>query len=313
MTGLNRNGEVIKTKKRPPAIWGVQVPCKMWREFDPWAERLVRKEIDFDTFAKADAVRLGVKAMAYEATKRRPTPKWMDLSDVQSLILGYLWYYAFEHRSRPVHVVDVQGNPLDGPPTEGVIGYSAERHDSAGAFLRWNAMQHTQKALGKARGENMHAHRIFEPAPDSDGKPRITNRLPERLSTTGDFDAVQMDTQDGPANVEVALDDHQRRAALARITQATKDFVIQAEVAKTFRKTNKAAKKVKVREFLIKSEGARADLKRLGIQRSLKCETADCLLEFIVRGLGGAGAASSSEAKKSEDEEAPDFGAHPKK
>lgn len=301
MTALNRNGEVIKSKKRPPAIWGVQAPSRMWREFDPWAEKLVKKEIDFDTFAKAEPVRAGIKAMSFEATKRRPAPKWMDLGDVQSLILGYLWYYAFEHRSRPVPVVGADGRPMEGPPTEGSIGYSAERHESAGAYLRWNAMQHTQKVLGKARGENMHKHRIFGPPP-------------EILSSTGDVDVQGYETQ-GSRSVEVEIDDHNRRAALARITKATREFVVQAEVAKTFRKTNKEDKKTRIREFLLlqpQPKQVQTDLKVLGIKRPFRCETIDCVSELIVRGLGSAGAASSSEAKKSE-EEAQVFGAHPKK
>lgn len=270
--------------KRPYA------PGKGWENFDEHATKLVAREIDFEAFTKA--TKKEVANLAWAAIRRRRPPAWMDITDVQVLILGHIWYYAFEHRCR-----SEDHHCKEGPQRPGRIGYDGQRHESAGAYLRWNASQHVQKDLGKARGENMNTHRLFGPPP-------------EALSSTGDVDAVLCESQGG--SVEVEIDDNNRRAALARITQATKDFVVQAEVAKTFRKTNKATKKVKVREFLIKSEPARTDLKTLGIKRNLKCETADCLLEFIVRGLGSAGAASSSEAKKSE-EEAPCFGAHPKK
>lgn len=171
--------------------------AKAWGNFDTWADRMVRGEVSFDAFARN--VKNDVTRMAWAATKRRRPPYWMGVEDVEGMILQHVWYYAFQHKSRT-----------------GKIGFDPSRSSSAGAYLRWNAAQHVQKDIGKARGENMHAHRL-------DGPP------PETLSKTGDAPELKSD-EDG----EERFDDGRRTGALARITEATKNFVVQSEVLKTF-------------------------------------------------------------------------------
>lgn len=170
-----------------------------WGNFDTWAERLVRGEVGFDAFAAN--VKNDVSRMAWAATKRRRPPYWMGIEDVEGLILQHVWYYAFQHKSR-----------------EGKVGFDPTRSTSAGAYLRWNAAQHVQKDIGKARGENMHAHRL-------DGPP------PETLSKTGDAPELR-----GDEDEEERFDDGRRSAAMQRIADATKNFVVQNEVLKTFAK-----------------------------------------------------------------------------
>lgn len=185
-----------------------------WGNFDVWAERLVRGEVTFDAFARN--VRNDVSRMAWSATKRRRPPFWMGIEDVEGLILQHVWYYAFKHKTR-----------------EGKIGYDPTRGASAGAYLRWNAAQHVQKDIGKARGENMHAHRL-------DGPP------PETLSKTGDAPELRENPDE-----EERFDDGRRSAAMQRIAEATKNFVVQNEVLKTFAAKDVRGAKDRVVAFIM--------------------------------------------------------------
>lgn len=172
--------------------------AKAWGNFDTWADRMVRGEVSFDVFARN--VKNDVSRMAWAATKRRRPPYWMGVEDVEGLILQHVWYYAFQHKSR-----------------QGKVGFDSSRSSSAGAYLRWNAAQHVQKDIGKARGENMHAHRL-------DGPP------PETLSKTGDAPELWSRDEDE----EERFDDGRRSGAMALITEATKNFLVQSEIVRTF-------------------------------------------------------------------------------
>jgi hypothetical protein len=186
-----------------------------WGNFDVWADRLVRGEVSFDVFARN--VKNDVSRMAWAATKRRRPPYWMGIEDVEGLILQHVWYYAFQHKSR-----------------DGKIGYDPTRGASAGSFLRWNAAQHVQKDIGKARGENMHAHRL-------DGPP------PETLSKTGESPELRETTDE-----EERFDDGRKSAAMAKIVEATKNFIVQREVMKTFTAKDAGAAKDRVVSFLMR-------------------------------------------------------------
>ena len=188
---------------------------KAWGNFDAWADRLIRGEVSFDVFARN--VKSDVSRMAWAATKRRRPPYWMGIEDVEGLILQHVWYYAFQHKSRDGHV-----------------GYDASRSSSAGGYLRWNAAQHVQKDIGKARGENMHAHRLDGPAP-------------ETLSKTGESPEPRE-----LADEEHRFDDGRKNAALARITEATRSFVVQNEVLKTFNAKDVTGAKERVVSFLMR-------------------------------------------------------------
>lgn len=198
-----------------------------WGNFDTWADRLVRGEVGFDAFARN--VKADVSRMAWAATRRRHPPHWMGIEDVEGLILQHVWYYAFQHKSR-----------------EGKVGYDPSRSASAGAYLRWNAAQHVQKDIGKARGENMHAHRLEGPPP-------------ETLSKTGDAPEIR-----GDEDEEERFDDGRRSAAMRRITEATKAFVIQGEVLKTFAKKDAERAQERVVSFLL--EQPSEVLRVLGIE-----------------------------------------------
>lgn len=154
--------------------------------------------------------------MAWAATKRRHLPYWMGIEDVEGLILQHVWYYAFQHKSR-----------------DGVVGFDPSRSPSAGAFLRWNAAQRVQKDIGKARGENMHSHRL-------DGPP------PETLSKTGDAPELR-DNEDE----EGRFDDGRKSAAMSKIVEATKNFIVQREVMKTFAVKDAAEVKERVVAFIL--------------------------------------------------------------
>lgn len=187
-----------------------------WGNFDAWADRLIKGEVGFDKFAAN--IKSDVSRLAWAATKRRRLPYSMGIEDVEGLILQHVWYYAFKHRSR-----------------EGKIGFDASRGVSAGAYLRWNAAQHVQKDIGKARGENMHTHRLEGPPP-------------ELVSKTGEVDAS---SSRGRGEEEDRFDDGRRSAAMQRITEATKAFVVQGEILKTFTKRETSAAKERVVSFLM--------------------------------------------------------------
>lgn len=199
-----------------------------WGNFDTWAERLVRGEVSFDVFAVN--VKNDVSRLAWKATKRRRPPYWMGIEDVEGLILQHVWYYAFQHKTR-----------------EGRVGYDASRSDSAGSYLRWNASQHVQKDLGKARGENMHSHRLFGPPP-------------ETLSKTGETPELS-----GAIDEEERFDDGRRSAALQRITEATKKFVVQNEVLRAIGRSEAEAE-ARVVSFLMEQPSEVRTV--LGIKRS---------------------------------------------
>lgn len=169
-------------------------------DFDRWAERLVSGEVKFEVFAvnvKADITR-----MAYAARRRRNPPNWMDTQDIETLLLEYCWYYAFQHKTR-----------------EGRIGFDPTRGTSAGAYLRWNAGQRVQKVIGKARGENMHTH-------------RLEGGAKEILSTDG---MVEEKSSGGYGEEqENGFDEVRKTNALGYLVTELKQFVSENEIVKSF-------------------------------------------------------------------------------
>jgi hypothetical protein len=198
-----------------------------WENFDALASKLVKNELTFEAFAKA--TKNEVRVMAKAAVKRR-RPRTMTMEDLESRILFHLWYYAFKHVART-----------------GKVGYDPERHNSAGAYLRFSTSHHIQKDIGRDRGENMHTHRMIDEDHTSGMSGRKGRAVKtEVLTATGALEDLKAKV---PAeDIELEIEEQNRRARLENLVKATKEFVVQNEIHKIY--TSKPLRKRADREVV---------------------------------------------------------------
>ncbi len=120
-----------------------------WDNFDSWAEKMARGEVDFDRFlreTKSEFMRL-----ARRVARMKKLPSWWTIDDVFNGLVTAAWHNFFVRAG----------------------GFKVGMYRSPGAWIRWKAQNRVRKDISKAKGENQHR--------------RLGPGVPEYLSKTGEL------------------------------------------------------------------------------------------------------------------------------